>query len=383
MTQLVACVTILWISMLFLKIRDYRFSLPLESAVKGTEPDYPRLSVVIAACNEASTIEPALLSLLEQDYPNLELIVVNDRSTDETGEILERLASGRDLLRVCTITELPSGWLGKTHALHQGSLKATGELLLFTDADVHFEPHALRDSVRALFHLDVDHLVVSPKLVLRGFWEELMTTYFFWLFGVRFRPELTYVNKKCFVGIGAFNMVKTASYRSFGGHTSLTMQVADDLMLGKLVKKHGMRQACLKGPEVLRVRWLSGLWGIVRGLEKNSYAGLDYSLPFTLLANIGLLVLGLAPLLGMWWGGASAVWGVLCWGAMGLCGALVSTITHTPRWSGLAFPLATVIMCFIILRSAWLTEKQQGIRWRGTFYSLAELRRQETVGSRF
>ena len=131
----------------------------------------PTLSVLVPACNEASTLERAMQSLLAMDYPRLEIIAVNDRSTDGTGELLERLAAANPRLRVRHVTALPSGWLGKNHALHIASQEATGDWLLFTDADVVYTPDALLRAVSYARRVGADHLVVSPRIDTCDFWE--------------------------------------------------------------------------------------------------------------------------------------------------------------------------------------------------------------------
>ncbi|MCI5159154.1 MAG: glycosyltransferase family 2 protein, partial [Candidatus Electrothrix sp. AUS1_2] len=124
--------------------------------LEGDKP--PSVSVIIPACNEEQELETALTSVLSLDYPNLEIIVLDDRSTDATPQILDRMASQHPRLRVIHITELPAGWLGKNHALHLGAARATGEYLLFTDADVHYTPDTLRRAVARMETRTLDHL---------------------------------------------------------------------------------------------------------------------------------------------------------------------------------------------------------------------------------
>ncbi|MCE7874966.1 glycosyltransferase, partial [bacterium CPR1] len=141
-------------------------------------PDPPGLSIVVAASNEEHTVQAAMSSLLALDYPDLQVIVVNDRSTDRTGDLLERLAARDGRLTVHHVRTLPPGWLGKTHALQQGAGLARHELILFTDADVHFSPDSLRRAVAALQAMDLDHLVVTPWIEARGLIEQVFVSYF-------------------------------------------------------------------------------------------------------------------------------------------------------------------------------------------------------------
>lgn len=335
---------------------------------------YPRVSLIIAARNEEGTIAPALKSVLELDYPDLEVVLVNDRSTDATGRLARELAEGDRRLTVVDVAWLPAGWLGKNHALHTGALRATGEILLFTDADVHFEPHALQDAVNALRTLGVDHLVISPRLTTRGFWEQLMVTFFWIMFSLRYAPERAgEPDDRFFVGVGAFNMFLAGSYRAMGGHQDISLQVADDLVLGQLVKRKGFTQQTLLTDGEVTVRWVQGLSGMVYGLEKNAYAGLHYSPLETLAASLGTVLFTTLPAL-LALGGEPA--GLAAWALMMWSSAIVASVLRTPAWIGLGYPLAGLILSFIMLRSAVLAELRGGIRWRDTFYALSELRSQ-------
>ncbi|MCA9795072.1 MAG: glycosyltransferase, partial [Candidatus Eremiobacteraeota bacterium] len=359
--------SLFWILVWGERFGSMRYLMRLEHFLEQTPPEYPRVSVLVAACNEAATIEKALESLLELDYPDYEVVVVNDRSSDETGAILDSLA--RPGLVVVHNHQLPSGWLGKNHALHLAARRARGDVLLFTDADVHFEPSALKTAVAAMANLRVDHLVMVPTIETEGFWEKSLIGFFTFLFGTRFRPELVHRDPRYFVGVGAFNMVRRRVYEEVGGHEAISLQVADDLMLGKMVKQGGFSQVFLAGQRFARVRWVVGLGGLVRGLEKNAFAGMEFSVSQTLIGCLGLLVVTWAPLL---CGRA----GLLPLGLM-LAGAVLhNRRIELPGWSGLTFPLASLVLNYTILRSMLLTLWRGGIWWRGTFYSLRELRSQ-------
>lgn len=378
-----ASMALVWAVMNVLRLWDRRFSLDLEDYRHEVLDEYPRLSVIIPACNEEQTIEPALRSLLAQDYPSLELVAINDRSTDGTGAILDRLgAEGDSRLKVVHIEELPPGWLGKNHALHCGAEVASGEVLLFTDADVHYAPGCLRLCLQGIHSLKLDHLVVAPEIITIGFWEQLMVTFFMLAFGLRFRPEIVHRNPRKFVGIGAFNMMTARAYERIGGHQGMPLQIADDMMLGKAVKEAGLRQAAVRSEGGVRVRWAIGLRGMVTGLEKNAYAGMDYSRWDCLAAVLVMSAGGLAPVLGCFWGGWVTVWCLVSWLLMGLAGYVAGRLHRAPAWIGLCFPLACLVLAFILFRSAWLAERRQGIYWRGTFYPLGLLRQQPPLGHR-
>ena len=335
-------------------------------------PGLPSLSVVIAACNEQDTLAAALTSLLQVDYAGLQIVLVNDRSVDATGDLMESLAAGDPRVRVIHLDHRPDHWLGKNHALHQGARAATGKWLLFSDADVHFEKDGLARAVTLAEQENLDHLVLGPWMQCGTFWERIFVAFFATAFCYRYRPDLVDRPNSYYVGVGAFNLLRSQVYRDLGGHSTLAMQVLDDMELGRLIKGRGFRQRFVGAGRAVSVRWTVGLAGIVKGLEKNSFAGLNYSLPFVLAS---CLVIGWASLGPLWLLGHGC-WG---WGVAGLlamqgCALFNSSGAGSPRWAGLFFPLAGLIFSFVLLRSALLCQWRGGIHWRGTFYSLERLR---------
>jgi glycosyltransferase involved in cell wall biosynthesis len=240
----------------------------------------PRLSVVIPARNEERTLEKALTSVLAALPDNGEAILVNDRSTDETGTIAARLAKYDRRLMILTISDLPDGWLGKTHAMWNGYQITTGDYLLFADADVIFEPSCLIKAVAYCEKEKLDHLVAAPKVVARGFWERTFVSFFTILLMARYRIwRAANPRSGFYAGIGAFNMVKREPYEKAGTHEALKWEALDDLFLGRLLKRSGARSKVVAGNSCLKVRWNAGLRGLIEGMEKNSFAAFDYSLP--------------------------------------------------------------------------------------------------------
>jgi cellulose synthase/poly-beta-1,6-N-acetylglucosamine synthase-like glycosyltransferase len=337
----------------------------------------PTLSIVVPACNEAGTIEPAMRSLLTLDYPGLEILAVEDRSTDATGAILDRLAAENPRLRVLHVTELPKGWLGKNHALHHGAGLCRGEYILFTDADVHFAPDALRRAMALVRRAGCDHLVAFPHVLLEGFWEKAFFSFFLVMFNFRFRPwEAPWAWAPGYAGVGAFSLLRASAYGSIGGHGRLPMEVGDDIKLGKVVKRAGFRQCLASAPYSLSVRWVVGLRGIVHGLEKNGFAGLRYSWPAAVAAILGMFASTVWPFAGAWIG--PVLPRALCAAALAAMLALnfaEQRETRIPFVYFLAWPLAAALFSYTLVRSALKTQRQGGIYWRGTFYALDELRR--------
>lgn len=342
----------------------------------GPEP-LPRLSVIVPALNEQDAVESAMRTLLTIEYPDLEIIAVDDRSTDRTGAILDRLAAEDARLRVVRVHELPPGWLGKTHALHVGSQHATGAYILFTDADVHFDPTALRRAVRAARERELDHLVLLPEMILHGFWETLAVTFFWTMYLIKTRAgKVADPRSRAYVGVGAFNLVRAEAYRRAGGHASLRMEVIDDLKLGQRMKMSGGRSACGLSGGLIRVRWAAGLGGIIRGLEKNAFASMQFSCASVLSGVPTILLLTSWPVVGLFFG----AWGprLLCAGALACMVWQARMASPAPGVSplyGLGFPVAAFLFAYAIVRSMFRTYRQGGVVWRGTFYPLGELRK--------
>ncbi|MGH9678291.1 MAG: glycosyltransferase, partial [Candidatus Acidiferrum sp.] len=205
----------------------------------------PRLSIIVPALNEEQHIEEAITSLLNLDYPDYEVIAVNDRSTDRTGEIMERLAaSAVGKLRVLHVRELPPGWLGKPHAMWLAAQQAGGQWFLFTDADVKFRPDALRRAVHYAESSVTDHLAVIPTMEMKTAGERMMIAYIqcmslFATFRFWKAPD---PKSSEYVGVGAFNLIRRSVYEKLGSFAALRMEVVEDLKLGKLVKQHGFAQ---------------------------------------------------------------------------------------------------------------------------------------------
>jgi cellulose synthase/poly-beta-1,6-N-acetylglucosamine synthase-like glycosyltransferase len=205
----------------------------------------PALSVILAARDEERSVNESVVSMLAQDYSStLEVIAVNDRSTDRTGEILEELATKHpDSLRVLNVESLPEGWLGKTHALYIGSAEATGEWLLFTDADVIFSHDCSEKAVRYAIDNGLDHLTLPPEILCKGILLRSFVAAFTLIFEMTQRPwRVSDPQAQEHVGIGAFNLIRKDAYERSGTHRAIRMRPDDDMKLGQLLKRHGFRQ---------------------------------------------------------------------------------------------------------------------------------------------
>lgn len=340
-------------------------------------PDkWPRVSILVPARNEGVQIEAALKSLLVIDYPDLEIIAIDDRSTDRTGEVMDQLGATDPRLRVTHVTDLPDGWLGKNHAMHIGAAQATGEWLLFTDGDVIFAPDALKISVTYVERAKFDHLALNPHIIPGGYWENALTCCFGLIFFAHLRPwRIPTPDPRAYCGIGAFNLVRMSAYQTIGGHEKIRLDVLDDLHLGKLLKQAGFRQQLLIGGDLLRVRWQDSLWGVVRGLEKNSFAATHYSVLELVIVTAILAIVLYVPYLGAAF--LPLVAGLPFWLSLVL---LHTTYAYLAARLGGKFlllpalPIAAALLIFTMWRSAIITLRNGGIRWRETFYPLKELR---------
>lgn len=341
------------------------------------DPTGPKVSVIVAARDEGPHIERSLQSLLAQQYESFEIIAIDDRSADDTGPILDRMALASPRLRVVHITELPPHWLGKNYALHRGGEMATGEYLLFTDADVVFAPDALARAVALARTRGVDHLAVGPEIESPSLLLTMVVTVFSLGFLLYYRPwHVEDPTRQEHVGVGAFNLVHTALYREFGGHVRIALRPDDDIKLGRLVKLAGGRQLVAGGTDVIRVRWYSTVGEMARGLRKNTFAGLHYSLSLAIAAIVIQLAANVWPFVALFVT-SGAVWWLNAVSALILMAmyALVAHGVGSNRWLAVGYPVAALIFIWIVIAAVWYTVSRGGIEWRGTFYSLDDLKR--------
>jgi hypothetical protein len=338
---------------------------------------WPTLSVVVPARNEAKTIGASLPSLLEQDYPALEVIVVNDRSSDATGECLRALAARYPRLTCIEVTALPEGWLGKNHALYTGASRASGEWLLFADADVYYAPGALKAAVAYATKAQLDHLAAIPRFIAKSPFLHSFLSAFALLFSVYTRFwRAKDPRSKAHFGIGAFGLVRRQAYEAVGGHRAIALRPDDDLKLGKLLKSRGYRQEAVFAGELLAIAWYQSVPEAIRGLEKNAFAGLGYSLPAVLLVCSALMATHVLPFVAVWLtGGLTRLFFASSLAAVAL------VYGHNARFSGLSplyavlHPYAVTLLCYAALRSSLTALWRGEIRWRDTAYPLAELRK--------
>jgi len=345
-----------------------------------TDAPDPRVSIIVPARNEQEDIAQTLTQLLALDHGNYEVIAVDDRSTDRTGEIMDRVAAAqgpRGRLNVIHVAQLPPGWMGKTHAMWIAGQQSTGDWLLFTDADVRFKPDSLRRALAYGEAEKADHVVLFPQMIMKQPGEKMMIAFFQTLFVFGHRPwRVADPKSKDHMGVGAFNMVRRNAYEQIGTYERLRMEVVDDMKLGKVIKESGYVQRNVFGGDLISLRWAKGAMGVVNNLTKNFFAILSFQWWRALISCGGLAFLNLGPFLGVWLAHGWARWpyGLALFSMFAIYVGM-SRRSAVPAYYFLLHPLSTVLFMYSLLRSMILTLSQDGVVWRGTKYPLDELRR--------
>ena len=392
-----------WVS----RIVDAALGMPSVADVSRPEWDRnpvssagnPRVSIIVPARNEEEVIEQALNTMLVLDYGNYEVIAVNDRSTDSTGEIMERIAEnphpfdklragsvspkeggtrmGHPAFRVVHHSELPAGWLGKTHAMWTAANLATGDWLLFTDADVLFKPDSLRRALVYAEAVPADHVVLFPRMIMKRPGEYMMIAFFQTMFMFGHRPwKVADPSTDDHMGVGAFNLVRRRVYDAVGTYEALRMEVLDDMKLGKVVKKAGFAQRNVFGGDLISIRWAKGAVGVVNNLTKNFFAVLSFQWWRTVISAFGLAFLNFGPFLGIFLAhGWARVPYAVALAAIFAIYIGMSWRSAVPAYYFLLHPVSTTMFIYTLVRSMILTLWHDGIEWRGTKYPLEELRK--------
>jgi len=376
-TVLLGLIAFLWV----LASVDLARGVPSMPSLADVDPladeQCPRVSILFAARDEAEKLPGALATFLSLDYPSYEVIAVDDRSEDGTGAILEAAAIRDKRLKSVRVDKLPAGWLGKPHALERAYERATGEWLIFTDADVHFEPDLLRRAIALANALEWDHMTLLGALKMFTFGEKMAMTFFAMAFAIGTRPwAASDPGSRGYSGVGAFQMIRRGTYEAIGTHRRLAMEVVDDMKLGKLVKDGGFRSGAAKAGGAVSVHWHAGVGNMIRGTTKNFFATSGFKLWLTSTHIFGLLLMCVFPV------AALAFTHGLARGFDAIAVALPLIIAagaarqfDAPGVYALTYPIGALIFVWMLARSTIVTLWQGGIVWRGTFYPLDELKR--------
>ena len=341
------------------------------------DSECPPLSILFAARDEQDKLPAALATMTALDYPTLEIVAADDRSTDATGRILDEFAAAHPQLKAVHITALPSGWLGKPHALQKAYESSRGGWLLFTDADVRFKTDALRRAIALAKLRNLDHLTLLSDVEMSGFWETVLLTFFGMAFHLGNNPGgVSNPNSRAYVGVGAFQLMSRVAYEASGTHQRLAMEVIDDMKLAKMVRQAGFRSGVGVSEDAVVVRWHAGLGNLIRGTTKNFFAAFGYSLPFAVFALAGMFSMNLMPFAGLLFGSG---WirlfsGIAILIALGFHAGVDVVMRVSPLYA-LTYPLGALFFCYMLARSTVVTLWHGGVTWRDTFYPLEELKR--------
>ena len=358
----------------------------------------PLISICIPARNEAGNIRRCVESLLAQTYPNFEIIVLDDRSTDGTGEILEelRLESARLLadvreqapalqkMQIVHGVDLPSGWAGKPHALYQAARSARGEWLCFVDADTFAAPEAVASCYVKALETNADLFTILTFQELGSFWEKVVMPMVLTALSVGFSPRrVNDPSKRDAVANGQFLLIKRAVYDAVGGHEKIKDRIVEDKAIAEQVKWSGHRLVIANGYAVARTRMYTSLPAMWEGWTKNIYLGLRESKSLLALGAFGAALSLIAafflpawPLLGLTWylhGGGLLAIGVIVkslivWGALLWARADVSAGLGISRWYSFTVPLGAGLFAAIMLMSAYKVISGRGVTWKGRSY---------------
>lgn len=378
---LAATLAALWVSLLVAVVVRFLDSKRLSAYAPVSRGDAPPLSVVIPARNEARNIEACVRSVLASDYPRLEVIVVDDHSTDGTGEIARRIAAEDARLRVVPAPDLPAGWFGKQWACHTGARAATGTLLCFTDADTRHAPRLLSLSVGAMRQRGADLFTVAGHQQALTFWEKVIQPFVFSILLSRYGGlEAMSRSRKPLdkIANGQFILMSRGAYDAIGGHDAVKDHVAEDLRLAQLATARGLQAHMLLARDEMQTRMYTSLAEIRRGWGKNVYAAGRDTMPlnavtgpifpwiFPLPALVPVLpllclALGLAGV----WGTGALLFGAIAAPATLLFYAGVYGFSRlSPLWA-LLYPLAAVTFSWICAEAAWRGSK---VEWKGRGY---------------
>ncbi|MEP0804449.1 MAG: glycosyltransferase [Chloroflexota bacterium] len=361
-----------------------QYHLDILVAPAPPPPNPPLISVCIPARNEERNIRACVEAVLKQDYPNLEVIVLDDRSTDATLRILTDLATRDSRLRPISGSDLPPGWAGKPHALHQASAFARGEWLCFIDADTFLEPSALSSTYAKALETDADLFTIMTFQILGSFWEKTVMPLVMTALSVGFSPrKVNDPKRRDAIANGQFILIKRSVYDAIGGHVSVKDSIVEDKAISQQVKWNGYRLVVADGMKVARTRMYTSLPEMWEGWTKNIYLGLRDQAGLLWLGAFGALLSFMAALFlplwlllgGIWYlndGGWMALTVTLealaLWLYLLVVRAQIAEKMNIPRWYALTTPLGAAVFGAMMLTSAWRVVTRKGVTWKGRIY---------------
>ena len=395
MTYFILSTTLFFLAFIIIHWIHNQYHLDIVVTPVPPPADAPLISVCIPARNEETNIRRCVEAALRQDYPNLEVIVLDDRSTDFTSKILHDLtmesasslsiAKGRaHSLHIVSGSDLPEGWAGKPHALYQAASVARGQWLCFVDADTFLAPNALSSVFAKAVETEADLFTVMTRQILGSFWERTVMPLVMTALTVGFSPrKINDPKRRDAVANGQFIFIKRSIYDLIGGHERIKDQIVEDKALSENVKWNGHRLVVADGMQVVSTRMYTSLASMWEGWTKNIYLGLRDHLSMLLLgafgatlALIAALFLPVWPILGLTWYANDGGWmalavvaeALLVWGYLIYIRSVVAREMGISRWYAFTTPLGAAVFAAMMLTSAWKVISGQGVTWRGRKY---------------
>lgn len=359
----------------------------LDIVVKPASPpsNAPLISVCVPARNEERNIRACVENLLAQDYPNVEVIVLDDRSMDNTHVILAEITSRDSRLRPISGSDLPGGWAGKPHALHQASTAARGEWLCFVDADTFLSPSTLSSCYAKAIETHADMFTIMTFQIMGSFWEKVVMPLVMTALSVGFSPrKVNDPTRKDAIANGQFILIKRSVYNAIGGHESVKDQIVEDKAISEQVKWNGYRLIVADGMKVARTRMYTSLPEMWEGWTKNIYLGLRDRPSLLWLGVFGAflalfvaLLLPIWPVLGIFWYFKNGGWLALTVLAESLLlGAYmiymrvqVARKMEISPWYSLTTPLGAAVFAAMMITSAVRVISGKGVTWKGRMYA--------------
>jgi glycosyltransferase involved in cell wall biosynthesis len=339
----------------------------------------PKVSVIIPACNEEDTLEASMQLRLQDTYPNLEFILIDDRSEDNTRDIVRRIAARDQRVKPVYIDKLPEGWLGKVHALHTGVKHSGGDWLLFSDADVHVHPDTCNRIISFCEKKNLDHVAVLPELYRGNILVDTAVSVFIKALIVIGRTwNIKKKKARAYTGSGSYNLVRRSAYEQTEGFEWLKMEVVDDLCLGMMVKRSGFNSEMVNGLDFVGVHWYRNLKDMKTGMSRALFSGIGN---FSMIQALSLGTIGfIFDMLPYY--AALVPMGIPFLPYAGFALILLSLLasvkaarlTNIGTLPALLQPLGNIMVFALTIRAGIIGAVRGGIYWRGTFYSKKELR---------
>ncbi len=341
--------------------------------------DAPLISVIVPAHNEEAGIKECLQSVLEQDYPRLELILVDDRSTDNTLAVAEQLAASKGQFKIVKVTDLPSGWTGKCHALHEGVRHASGEWLAFLDADSTLHETAIRQSFYEALKAKVSMITLSPQFVMKTFWEKALQPTFASMSCILFPlARINDPSSPIASANGMFYLINREAYDQINGHRDVKNLAVEDIGIGMRVKASGLGLLFANGRNLLHTRMYTNFTEIINGWTRILSASMNYKMP-TVLKYLGVHVLMSTPvsLLALYFfiPAAQQLWpaawfvlpAIVVLGSSAVSALFCSQIGASRRLA-ILFILGNLMLIWVFAVIVKKILMKDALQWRGTTY---------------